>query len=99
MKKRGPRGRNFTPDERAIMLKIALSGGSVDDINKDLRAHQISEGLSERVISEGSFQMLTNVYLSHIRNDTASRDHIFHPAPMGKLKVREAIRREKEENA
>jgi hypothetical protein len=89
--KKGPRGRNFTPDERALMLKIALAGGSVEEINRELSSHQQSEGLSDRIISEGSYQMLIGTYLKHIGNDTASSAHIFHPAPMGKLKSRAAL--------
>lgn len=93
--KKGPRGRNFTPDERALMLKIALSGGTVDDVNTALTSHQTAEGLTERTISIGSYQMLVGTYLKHMQNDSASNAHIYHPSPMGKLKIREAIQKEK----
>ena len=95
MKKRGPRGRNFTPDERSLMLKIARLGGTVDEINEELRIHQSKTGLTLRIISDGSFDMLKNVYLKHVMGDDSSKEHIFHPAPMGKLKARVALQKEK----
>jgi len=94
--KKGPRGRNFTPDERALMLKIALAGGTVEEINKELSNLQQSDGLTERTISVGSYQMLVGTYLKHIRNDTASSAHIYHPAPMGKLKSRDLLQKGQE---
>ena len=95
MKKRGPRGRNFTPDERALMLKIARIGGTVDEINDELNALQRKNGLTPRIISDGSYEMLKNVYLSHIGNDDLTKEHCFHPSPMGKLKIRSALQKEK----
>ena len=93
MRKRGPRGRNFTPDERALMLKIAIAGGTVDEVNAELENHQISEGLTERRISQGSYSMLVGTYLNHIQNDSETKEHIFHPSPMGKLKIRSLLQK------
>lgn len=91
MGKRKPRGRNFTPDERALMLKIITQGGSVEDVNAELGAYQILEGLSIREMPASSFLMVKNTYSQFLKNDDAVRNHIFHPAPMGKLRSRAAV--------
>ena len=86
--KKGPRGRNFTPDERALALRIIMSGGTLDEVNSQLSAHQNSEGLTERAMPESSFNMVKNTYSRFLQNDDAVRDHIFHPSPMGKLRAK-----------
>ena len=93
---KGPRGRNFTPDERALSLKIIMSGGTLDDVNSQLFAHQKVEGLSERAMPESSYQMVNNTYTRYLQNDDAVRDHIFHPSPMGKLRAKAKILQEQE---
>lgn len=87
-KKNGPRGRNFTPDERSIMLKVIVSGGGIDDVNSQLSIHQDAEGLSERKMPDASFSMMKNTYIKYLQNDEAVRDHVFHPSPLGKLRAR-----------
>jgi hypothetical protein len=91
MRKKGPRGRNFTPDERAIMLKIATQDGSITDLNLELAQFQIQEGLSHRETTEASLSMLKNAYLSFVQNDDAMKEHIFRPSTLGKLKARAAV--------
>jgi hypothetical protein len=86
--KKGPRGRNFTPDERALALRIIMSGGTLDEVNSQLSAHQSAEGLTERAMPESSFNMVKNTYSRFLQNDDAVRDHIFHPSPMGKLRAK-----------
>lgn len=88
MGKRKPRGRNFTPDERQIMLKVVMTGGSVLDVNQLLASHQQAEGLTSREMPAASFDMMKNTYLRYLQNDDAVKEHIFHPSPMGKLKSR-----------
>jgi len=86
--KKGPRGRNFTPDERALALRIIMSGGTLDEVNNQLLTHQRAEGLTERAMPESSFNMVKNTYSRFLQNDDAVRDHIFHPSPMGKLRAK-----------
>lgn len=93
-KKKGPRGRNFTPDERALALRIIMSGGTLDEVNTQLTAHQLAEGLSERAMPESSFNMVKNTYTRFLQNDDAVRDHIFHPSPMGKLRAKAKMNQE-----
>lgn len=88
IKKRGPRGRNFTPDERSLMLRIIMAGGTLDEVNSQLFAHQKAEGLSERAMPDSSYSMVQNTYSRYLQNDEAVRDHIFHPSPLGKLRAR-----------
>jgi len=88
IKRRGPRGRNFTPDERALVLKIIMTGGTLDEVNAQLSTHQKVEGLSERAVPESSYSMMQNTYSRYLQNDEAVRDHIFHPSPLGKLRTR-----------
>lgn len=94
IRKRGPRGRNFTPDERALMLRIIMSGGTLAEVNSQLAAHQQAEGLTERAMPESSFSMMQNTYTRFLQNDEAVRDHIFHPSPMGKLRARAKMQQE-----
>lgn len=89
--KRGPRGRNFTPDERALVLRIIMSGGTLDEVNKQLLAHQVTEGLTARAMPAASFSMVKNTYTRYLQNDDAVRDHIFHPSPMGKLRAKAKV--------
>lgn len=93
-KNRGPRGRNFTPDERSLALKIIMSGGTLDEVNSQLIAHQLAEGLSERAMPESSYSMMKNTYTRYLQNDDAVRDHIFHPSPLGKLRARAKMNQE-----
>ena len=93
-KNRGPRGRNFTPDERALALRIIMSGGTLDEVNAQLFAHQKAEGLTERAMPESSYQMVKNTYTKYLQNDDAVRDHVFHPAPLGKLRARSKMNQE-----
>ena len=85
-KKSVPRGRNFTPDERLIAMKVVMSGGSLDEVNTQLEAHQKSMGLSERLVPESSFSMMKNTYSRYLNDDDAIKAHIYHPSPMGKLR-------------
>lgn len=94
MKKRGPRGRNFTPDERAIMLKGVMSGGTIEDVNQQLASHQKAEGLTPREMPESSFSMMKNTYVKYLQNDDAVREHVFHPSPMGKLRAKSKMTQE-----
>ena len=87
-KKGQPRGRNFTPDERAIMLRIAMAGGSIVELNFELQKFQIQEGLSSRPTTEASLSMLKTAYMSHVQNDDAAKEHIFRPSTLGKLKIK-----------
>lgn len=91
---RGPRGRNFTPDERALSLRIIMSGGTLDEVNNQLLAHQKAEGLTERAMPESSYSMVKNTYTRFLQNDDAVKEHIFHPAPMGKLRARAKMTQE-----
>lgn len=93
MSKKGPRGRNFTPDERAIMLRVAMAGGSIVDLNSELKMFQIQEGLSERQTTEASLSMLKNAYLSFVQSDDAAKEHIFHPSTLGKLKLKAGLQK------
>lgn len=88
MGKKGPRGRNFTPDERAIMLRVAMAGGSISDLNGELKTFQLQEGLPERLTTEASLSMIKNAYLSFVQSDDAAREHIFKPATLGKLRAK-----------
>ena len=90
-RKNGPRGRNFTPDERAIMLRVIVAGGGIDEVNDQLNSHQKAEGLTERKMPEASFSMMKNTYVKYLQNDDAVRDHVFHPSPLGKLRARRAV--------
>lgn len=94
IRKRGPRGRNFTPDERALALRIIMSGGTLDEVNVQLNAHQKAEGLTERAMPESSYHMVKNTYSRFLQNDEAVRDHIFHPSPMGKLRSKAKMAQE-----
>lgn len=91
---KGPRGRNFTPDERALALRIIMSGGTLDEVNNQLVSHQKAEGLSERAMPESSYSMVKNTYAKYLQNDDAVRDHVFHPAPLGKLRARAKMHQE-----
>ena len=93
MRKRGPRGRNFTPDERAIMLRIAMAGGSIIELNSELKEFQIQEGLTERQTTETSLSMLKNAYLSFVQSDDAAKEHIFKPSTLGKLKLKAGLQK------
>lgn len=87
-KKGMPRGRNFTPDERLIAMKVVMSGGSLEELNTQLSAHQKSMGLSERLVPESSFSMMKNTYSRYLNDDDAIKEHIYHPSPLGKLRSR-----------
>lgn len=91
---RGPRGRNFTPDERALALRIIMSGGTLDEVNGQLSTHQKAEGLTERAMPESSYSMVKNTYARYLQNDDAVREHIFHPAPLGKLRAKAKMNQE-----
>jgi hypothetical protein len=93
MGKKGPRGRNFTPDERAIMLKVALAGGSIIDLNSELKSFQVQEGLPERQTTEASLSMIKNAYLSFVQSDDAAKEHIFRPSTLGKLKIKASLQK------
>jgi hypothetical protein len=65
-----------------------MSGGTLDEVNKQLVSHQLAEGLSERAMPESSYSMVKNTYTKYLQNDDAVRNHIFHPAPLGELRAR-----------
>ena len=92
MRKKGTtRGRNFTPDERALMVRAITQGDPLDEVNKQLRSHQAAEGLTERLMPESSYLMMKNTYVKYLQDDDAVRNHVFHPAPLGKLRSRAAL--------
>lgn len=92
--KKGPRGRNFTPDERALALRIIMSGGTLEEVNEQLIKHQLDEGLTKREMPKSSFNMMKNTYVKYLQNDDAVRDHVFHPSPLGKLRAKANLSQE-----
>jgi len=91
VKARKSRGRNFTPDERAIMLRVITQDGTLDDVNAQLTKHQESEGLSNRLMPIASYMMMKNSYVQHLQDDDAVKAHVFHPATLRELKSRAMV--------
>ena len=85
MGRRGPRGRNWHPDERRLMYRMVRDGRSREDVNEALRRHQSSSGLSEREVPEGSYEMMRKTYLPHLVDDAALDEMARKPRPMGDL--------------
>lgn len=86
MGKRGPRGRNWTVEERVIIYEMARDGHGLIDVNARLDAHQRLRGLSHREIPPKSYEIIVSSYAPYFRSDSSLRDLARKPLPMGKLR-------------
>lgn len=85
MAKRGPRGRNWTVEERLVIYLMVREGESLPTLNKALASHQATVGLSHREVPESSFNMMKNAYLPHLHDVGTLAELVRKPRPMGRL--------------
>jgi hypothetical protein len=86
MGKRGPRGRNWTVEERVIIYEMARDGRGVFEVNARLDAYQRQLGLSTREIPPKSYEIIEKSYAPYFRSETSLRALARKPLPMGKLR-------------
>jgi len=86
MGRRGPRGRNWTADERRLMYRMVRDGADRDSVNETLYRHQEQQGLAPREVPVGSYEMLRKTYLPHLIDDDALDAMARKPRPMGDLR-------------
>ena len=85
MNKRGPRGRNWTPEERIIIFRMIMKGHDLISLNQALKAYQKNVSLSIREVPDSSFSMLVKTYLPYLTNENIEK-FALKPPPMGDLK-------------
>lgn len=85
MAKRGPRGRNWTVEERLVIYLMVREGESLNTLNNALASHQSTIGLSPRTVPESSFNMMKNAYLPHLYDVGMLAELVRKPRPMGRL--------------
>jgi hypothetical protein len=85
MAKRGPRGRNWTVEERLVIYLMVREGESLTTLNSALASHQSTIGLSPRTVPESSFNMMKNAYLPHLHDVGTLAELVRRPRPMGRL--------------
>jgi head-tail adaptor len=89
--KRGPRGRNWTVEEREIIFEMARDGHPIDAVNSRLAIHQRSRGLSQREVPQSSYEMVKKTYAPYFNSDASLRELTHCPPPMGKLRFKKSV--------
>ena len=87
MAKRGPRGRNWTIEERLVIYLMVREGKSLDVLNRSLAAHQAATNLSHRQVPESSYKMMQGAYLPHLHDVNTLAELARKPRPMGRLRL------------
>lgn len=85
MAKRGPRGRNFRPEERVITFKAIRGGASLDEVNRLLTAYQSQHNLSARSMPQGSYDMVRESYVKRMPTDGELEQMARRPPTLGEL--------------
>jgi len=85
MAKRGPRGRNWTVEERLVIYLMIREGESLTRLNQTLAAHQSATSLSPRSVPESSYNMMQNAYMPHLHDVDTLAELARRPRPMGRL--------------
>lgn len=85
MAKRGPRGRNFRPEEREIAFRAIRGGASLDEVNRQLAAWQAQNGLTPRSMPQGSYDMVSQSYVKRMPTDGELVSMARRPPTMGEV--------------
>lgn len=85
MAKRGPRGRNFRPEEREIAFRAIRGGSCLEEVNRLLEAHQLKNGLTTRHMPQGSYDMVRESYVKRMPTDQELQVMARRPPTLGEL--------------
>ncbi len=84
-KRRGPRGRNFRPEEREIAFRAIRSGASLEEVNRLLHSHQAQRSLTPRSMPQSSYDMVRESYLRRMPTDAELQQMAQKPPTLGEL--------------
>jgi hypothetical protein len=84
-KRRGPRGRNFRPEEREIAFRAIRSGASLEEVNRLLHSHQAQRSLTQRSMPQSSYDMVRESYLRRMPTDAELQQMAQKPPTLGEL--------------
>lgn len=84
-RQRGPRGRNFRPEEREIAFRAIRGGASLDEVNRQLAAWQSQSGLTPRSMPQGSYDMVRESYVKRMPTDGELKAMALRPPTLGQV--------------
>ena len=84
-KRRGPRGRNFRPEEREIAFRAIRNGASLEEVNHMLATYQVQRSLTPRTMPQSSYDMVKESYLRRMPTDAELQQMARKPPTLGEL--------------